>query len=350
MFDPGYTHRNIPVIRPEWLALHDEPVIDPGQPIIDPHHHLWDVPGSRYLVGELMHDLRSGHNVRSSVHIECKSGYRVTGAEAMRPVGETEFVLGCAGQAARHDPAPDGATVTACAGIVGYADLEQGTAVREVLQAHVQAGAGRFRGVRVRAAWHPDPAFQGPADGPPGDLMQRPRFREGFAEVQALGLACDLWVFHTQLQEAADLAQAFPQTAIVLNHAGGPLGIGPYAGRRDSVFADWSRDMRALARSSNVCVKLGGLAMPRIGFGFDALEVPPGSADLAAAWQPYIDTCLDAFGPARCMFESNFPVDKGMTGYRVLWNAFKRMAAGLTAAEKHRVFSGTAAEFYAIEA
>lgn len=351
MFDPGYTHRNFPIVRPEWLTRRVEPVIDPNQPIIDPHHHLWDVPGSRYLVDELMDDLRSGHDVRATVHVECKSGYRVVGPEAMRPIGETEFVLDCAAQAARLVPvSPDRRPIQACAGIVGYADLEQGAAAREVLQAHVDVGAGRFRGIRVRAAWHPDPAFAGPADGPPGDLLRRPKFREGFAELQALGLCCDLWVFHTQLQDAADLAQAFPETAIVLNHAGGPLGIGPYAGQRDSVFADWSQDMRALARSSNVCVKLGGLAMPRIGFGFDALETPPASEDLAAAWQPYIDTCLDAFGPTRCMFESNFPVDKGMTGYRVLWNAFKRMAAGLTETEKDRVFRGTAAEFYSIDA
>ncbi len=346
MFDPGYTHRNLPIVRPEWLARRTEPVIDPDQPIIDPHHHLWDMPGSRYLAEELMQDLRSGHDVRATVHVECKSGYRDTGPEAMSPVGETEFVLRCAEQAAGLSPGEP--PIHTCAAIVGYADLEQGAPVREVLQAHVEAGAGRFRGIRVRAAWHPDPALQGPADGPPGDLLRRAQFHEGFAELQPLGLRCDLWVFHTQLQEAADLAHAFPETAIVLNHAGGPLGIGPYAGQRDSVFADWSRHMRALAQSSNVCVKLGGLAMPRIGFGFDARDTPPSSMDLAAAWQPYIDTCLEAFGPARCMFESNFPVDKGMTGYRVLWNAFKRMATGLTPSEKDRVFRGTAAEFYSI--
>ena len=345
MFDPNYAHRNFPKIRPDWLARRTEAVIEPDQVIIDPHHHLWDVTGSRYLVPELLADLHSGHDVRSTVHIECKSGYRTEGPEALRPVGETEFAVTCASQAAAH-----GRPVRACAGIVGYADLMEGAAVADVLAAHVEAGAGLLRGVRVRAAWHADPAFQGPADGPPGDLLQQPRFREGFAQLHEVGLRCDMWVFHTQLPEVTALASAFPDTPIVLNHAGGPLGIGPYANKRAKVFADWSRDLRQLARQSNVSVKLGGLAMPRIGFAFDALDAPPSSAELAVAWQPYIDTCLDAFGPGRCMFESNFPVDKGMTGYRVLWNAFKRMASGLTQTEKDAVFWGAAAAFYGIAA
>ncbi len=343
MFDPSYTHRNFPQVRPEWLALRREEVLDPGQRIIDPHHHLWDVPGSRYLAPELAADLGSGHDVRATVHVECKSGYREDGPEALRPLGETAFVLACAAAAA-----VPGTRV--CAALVGWADLSLGAAVCEVLQAHLAMGQGRFRGVRVRAAWHPDPAFQGPADGPPGDMMRQPAFREGFAQLAPLDLSCDLWVFHTQLAEAAELAGAFPQTRIVLNHCGGPLGIGPYAGAREAVLAAWSRDLRALALCPNVCVKLGGLAMPRIGFGFDARDVPPGSAELAAAWQPYVDVCLDAFGPARCMFESNFPVDKGMVGYGVLWNAFKRMASGLAAAERDAVFHDTAAAFYRIAA
>jgi predicted TIM-barrel fold metal-dependent hydrolase len=220
--------------------------------------------------------------------------------------------------------------------------------VEAVLQAHLAAGGGLFRGIRVRAAWHPDPAFAGPADGPPEDLMQLPRFRAGFAQLARLGLTCDLWVYHTQLAQAADLAGAFPETRIVLNHVGGPLGIGPYEGRRDSVFADWARDIRILAQHRNVSIKLGGLAMPRIGFGFDRLDSPPSSAELATAWHPYIDTCLTAFEPRRCMFESNFPVDKGMTSYGVLWNAHKRMAAGLSPAERQDVFHDTAARFYAL--
>ena len=341
MFDPAYAHRNFPAIRPDWLARRAEPVIDPNQRIIDPHHHLWDVPGSRYLLPELLDDLASGHDVRATLHVECKSSYRTAGPEALRAVGETEFVVRCAHEAA------SGAPVRACAAMVGYADLALGAAVREVLEAHLAAGDGRFRGVRVRAAWHPDPAFAAPADGPPEGLLRQPGFLEGFAQLRPLGLSCDLWVFHTQLRAAAALAEAFPETPIVLNHAGAPLGIGPYEGKRDAVFAAWAADLRRLARRPNVSVKLGGLAMPRIGFGFDARETPPASAELAAAWQPYIDTCLDAFGPARCMFESNFPVDKGMTGYRVLWNAFKRMASGLSPDDKDRVFYGTAAAFYA---
>jgi L-fuconolactonase len=344
MLDPTYAQRNFPQVRPEWLALRQEDVLDPDQPIIDPHHHLWDVPDSRYLIAELLDDVRSGHNVRATVHVECKSGYRTQGPEELRPVGETEFVA----RYARAPTAESGHGVRPCAGIVGYADLSLGAPVRGVLQAHLEVGGGLFRGIRVRAAWHPDAAFEGPHDGPPGDLMQLPSFREGFAQLAPLGLTCDLWVFHTQLPQAAELASAFPDTPIVLNHVGGPLGIGPYAGKRDTVFAEWARDLRTLARNRNVHVKLGGLAMPRIGFGFDKLEAPPSSAELAAAWHPYIDTCLAVFEPRRCMFESNFPVDKGMTGYRVLWNAYKRMAAGLTSAERQAVFHDTAARFYGI--
>ncbi len=344
MFDDAYTHRNFPRIRPDWLALRQEEVLDPGQVIIDPHHHLWDVPGSRYLAADLLADLLDGHDVRTTVHVECKSGYRTEGPEALRPVGETDFVVRRAAEAAAAT-----AQVRACAAIVGWADLSLGEAVHAVLQAHSVAAEGRFRGVRVRAAWHPDPAFQGPADGPPGDMMRQAAFRAGFAQLAALQLSCDLWVFHTQLAEAADLANAFPTTPIVLNHLGGPLGIGPYAGQRAAVFAAWSRDLRALAACPNVFVKLGGLAMPRIGFGFDALDAPPSSATLAAAWQPYVDTALSAFGPRRCMFESNFPVDKGMASYRLIWNAFKRMAAGLSQAERDAVFRDTAAAFYRIE-
>jgi L-fuconolactonase len=346
MFDPVYAQRNFPQVRPEWLARRQEEVLDPGQPINDPHHHLWDVPGSRYLISDLLDDLRSGHKVRATVHVECKSGYGTEGPEELRPVGETESVA----RHAREAMAALGKGIHPCAGIVGYADLSQGASVRDVLRAHLEAGAGLFRGIGVRAAWHPDPAFQGPSDGPPGDLMQQPRFREGFDQLARLGLTCDLWVFHTQLAQAAELAGAFPDTPIVLNHVGGPLGIGPYAGKRDTVFAEWARSLRTLAKNRNVHVKLGGLAMPRTGFGFDELEAPPSSSELAAAWHPYIDTCLAAFEPQRCMFESNFPVDKGMTGYRVLWNAYKRMAAGLTATERQAVFHDTAAKFYAIPA
>ncbi|HYZ64650.1 MAG TPA: amidohydrolase family protein [Acetobacteraceae bacterium] len=279
------------------------------------------------------------------MHIDCKSGYRTQGPEVLRPVGETELMARFAREAAA-EPAN---RIRACAGIVGYADLTLGARVQDVLRAHLAAGGGLFRGIRVRAAWHPDPAFQGPADGPPSDLLQLPAFREGFAQLAPLGLTCDLWVYHTQLGDAAGLAAAYPETPIVLNHVGGPLGIGPYAGKRDAVFTEWKAGVRALARHENMHVKLGGLAMPRIGFAFDEREVPPSSAELAAAWQPYIDTCLDSFGPQRCMFESNFPVDKGMTGYRVLWNAYKRMASSLAPAEQDAVFHQTAARFYAID-
>src|SRR4051812_3700508 len=182
MFDIAYTRRNIPQIRPDWLARRQEEVLDPGQMIIDPHHHLWDVTDSRYLLPDLMEDLRSGHDVRATVHVECKSGYRDDGPEEFRPIGETEFVA----RFAREGQAESGGQGRPCAGIVGYADLSLGARVRDVLQAHLQDGNGLFRGIRVRAAWHTHPSFQGPADGPPSDLLQQPRFREGFAQLADL--------------------------------------------------------------------------------------------------------------------------------------------------------------------
>lgn len=344
MFDPAYAHRNFPTVRADWLASRQEDVIDPHLPVIDSHHHLWDVASAHYFEPELLADLGDGHDVRATVHVECKSHYRTEGPDLLRPLGETEFVLACIDRAAAL---PDGRDV--CQAIVGWADLTIGAAVRDVLQAHVEAGRGRFRGVRVRGAWHSDPFIHPEPHEPPQDLLSQPGFRAGFAELVGMDLACDLWLLHTQLAQGAELAKAFPEARIVLNHAGGPLGIGPYAGKRDEVFADWARDMRALAKLPNVSVKLGGLAMPRIGFGFDALERPPSSLDLAQAWKPYIHTCIEAFGADRCMFESNFPVDKGMTGYRVLWNAFKRMAEGASAADRHALFCGTAKAFYRID-
>jgi L-fuconolactonase len=221
-----------------------------------------------------------------------------------------------------------------------------GAGVETVLEAMIMAGGGRFRGIRYITASHPDEAARGSSVNRPAGLLISPKLREGFARLHPLGLSFDAWMYFTQLGELLDLARAFPETLIVLNHVGGAIGIGPYAGKRDEVFAAWKGGIEELAGCPNVHVKLGGLGMRLFGFDVQEGALPPSSEHLAALWRPYIETCIAAFGPERAMFESNFPVDKGSGAYPVFWNAFKRIAAGCSAAEKAALFQGTASRFY----
>jgi L-fuconolactonase len=322
-----------------------EAILEPDLAICDPHHHLWDFQGSRYLLPELLADLESGHNIESTVFVECGSFYRAAGPEPMKYVGETEFVGGQAAMAASGRYGP----VLACEGIVGRADLSGGAAVREVLESHVRAGNGRFKGVRHAGAYDPSPDIRRSHTAPPPGLYALPSFREGFAELGKLGLSFEAWQYHPQLGDVAALADAGPDVAIVLNHVGGPLGIGPYAGKRDEVFALWKAGIEDLARRPNVWVKLGGLGMTVCGFGFHRQDPRPGSDVLADAWRPYLETCIEAFGVSRGMFESNFPVDGASCDYAGLWNALKRVAAGASAAEKAALFKDNARRFYRLD-
>jgi L-fuconolactonase len=329
-------------VREDWLALHHEEIIEPELPIVDPHHHLWDAPSGRYLLDELTADLSTGHNVVATVFMECSAMLRADGDPDFRWVGETEFVNGVAAMSASGAYGPG----RACAGIVGRVDLRIGAKARDVLEAHLAAGGGRFRGIRNNGSWDPDPTLRSPRlEIAPGLLGER-AFREGFAELARLGLSFDSWLYHQQIAELADLARAFPDATIVLDHIGGPLGVNAYAGRRAEIFAYWQARIRDIGQCPNVSVKLGGMGMTMFGFGFEARERPPTSEELAQAWRPYVETCIEAFGTKRCMFESNFPVDKGYCSYPVLWNAFKRLAAGCSADEKADLFSRTAASVY----
>jgi predicted TIM-barrel fold metal-dependent hydrolase len=338
---PAASSRHLP-IRPDWLGKRTEEILEPDLPIIDPHHHLWDRPGNRYLLPELLADVGSGHNIRATVFLECREMYRAEGPPELRSLGETEFVTGVAAMSASGKY---GAT-KCCAGIVGNVDLRIGARAREVLERHITASGGRFRGIRNGSTWHADPSLRIFTSGAPEGLLLDRAWREGFACLAPLGLSFDAWMFHSQLSELVHLARAFPDTRIVLNHVGGALAIGPYAGKRDEAFAEWSGLVREVARCRNVVVKLGGLGMRLGGFDFAERALPPASAELAEAWRPYIDTCIEAFGPERAMFESNFPVDKGMCSYPVLWNAFKRLAAGYSVDEKRAMFHDTALRFY----
>ena len=330
-------------VRPEWLERRHEEIIEPGLPIVDPHHHLIDRPeNGRYLLPDLLADTGGGHNITATVYLEWLSMYRAQGPAEMRPVGEIEFANGVAAMTASGGYGK----TRVCAGIVGFADLALGAAVERVLEAQIAAGGGRFRGIRFISATHPDQAAWGSLVLRPAGLLMDGRVREGFARLAPLGLSLDAWMYHTQLGEMVDLARAFPETQIVLDHVGGPIGLGPYAGKRDEVFAAWSGMIRELAVCPNVHIKLGGLGMRMFGFTHHMGEMPPSSEELAAAWRPYIGTCIAAFGPERAMFESNFPVDKGSCGYAALWNAFKRIASGYSAAEKAALFGDTARKFY----
>ncbi len=328
--------------RPDWLGLVKEDVLEPDLPIIDPHHHLWDRDGNRYLMEEILDDVSSGHNVRSTVFMECRAMYRQGGDPEMAPLGETEFVNGIAAMSASGAYGP----CRVSEGIVGYANLQLGARARRVLEAQMMVGGGRFRGVRFITVHHPDPTARGASTNHPPGLLADKAFREGFAQLAPLGLTFDAWIYHTQLDELVDLARAFPQTTIVLDHVGGAIGLGPYAGRRDDVFKVWAAGIRRLGELPNVNVKLGGLGMRVFGFDFHERPKPPTSEQLASAWKPYIETCIAAFGPSRAMFESNFPVDKAAYGYPVMWNAFKRLTRGASAGEKRALFAGTAARVY----
>lgn len=335
----------------DWLALTKEETLDPGLPICDPHHHLWDHPkldaykDHRYLLDDLLADTGSGHNVVSTVFVECASMYRAHGPDEMKPVGETEFVNGIAAMSASGTYGPTRVN----AGIVGFADLGLGAAVAPVLEAHIAAGGGRFRGIRHAAGWDLSPNVNNSHTNPPASLYLDPTFRKGFACLAPLGLVFDAWLYHPQIPELTDLARAFPGTPIVLDHFGGPLGIGPYAGKRDEIFQQWKKDIAELAKCPNVMAKLGGINMKVSGFDWHKLDQPPGSEELAAATAPYYHYSIEHFGADRCMFESNFPVDKVTCSYNLLWNTFKRIAADCSDIEKADLFCGSATRFYRLD-
>jgi predicted TIM-barrel fold metal-dependent hydrolase len=333
-----------PTVREDWLARHQEEILEPALPIIDAHHHLWDRPKWPYLLPDLLRDAR-GHNVVATVFVQCGAMYRQDGPEELRPVGEVEFVNGVAAMAASG---LYGKT-RACAAIVGHADLMLGARAEAVLEKLKGAAPDRFRGIRHITAWHPDRAVKATIYDPPPHQLLDTKFQEGFRCLDRLGLSFDAFVYHTQLDDVAKLADAFPHTPIVLNHVGGPVGVGPFAGKQAEVLESLRKDLRALGQRANVVMKIGGLGMHLPGFALHERTEPADSAALAAVWRPYFEACLDAFGPDRCMFESNFPVDKISTAYAVLWNAFKRLAGGLSAADKTALFSGTAARVYRIE-
>ncbi|MGB6087786.1 amidohydrolase family protein, partial [Parvibaculum sp.] len=277
--------------NPEWLAQVKEAALEPDLPIIDPHHHLWDHPGSRYELDELLADLSQGHNIRATVFVECAAMYRADGPDALKPIGETEYVNGIAAKSASGG---FGETRVAAA-IVGFADLQLGAAVDEVLEAHIARAPDRFRGIRHASAFDDSPAIRPSHTHPPKGLLGLPAFREGFARLKDHGLSFDAWLFHHQIPELTALARAHPETRIIFDHFGGPLGIGHYEGKREEIFAQWKRDVAELATCPNVVAKLGGINMAVNGFGWHKRATPPTSDELVAATRDWYIYAIDLF-------------------------------------------------------
>jgi len=318
----------------EWRALVDEPVIDPEQRIVDPHHHLFPGGPLPYDLEAFLSDVRGGHRVERTVYMECGTGYRKDGPPELAPVGETEFVVDAAAR-----------TGGLIGGMVGHTDLRLPN-LDDVLDAHVEAGRGLFRGIRDALSC-PIPADQLIVAGhAPAGLSEDPAFRAGVTRLGARGLTYDTWHYHYQNREFLELARAVPGTQMVLDHFGTPLGEGRYANERDAIFEQWKRDIDEISRCDNVVAKLGGLAMPDNGFGWHAAGRPPTSDEFVAAQGRYYQHMIECFGTDRCMFESNFPVDRMSVSYRVLWNAFKKIARDCSPDERNALFAGTATRVY----
>ena len=335
----------------DWLALTPEPILEPELPICDPHHHFWDfrterVPYQRYLLHELAADIHSGHNVRSTVFIEARAMYRADGPEEMRPVGEVEFVQGLAAASASGLYGPG----RAAAAIVGHANLNLGERVAPVLDALQVASPNRFRGIRHSVTWDPHPEVDNTAAHKMERQLASDQFRAGARVLARRGLSLEGWLYFPQLPELADFAKAVPDLTIILNHIGGLMRVGPYANRDAEVLATWRSGIAAVATCPNVYMKLGGLGMPRTGFDWHTRNKPIGSEELAASMAPWLTYCIEQFGPNRCMFESNFPVDKVSFSYNVMYNAFKRFSKGYSVAERAAMFHDTAARVYRIDA
>ncbi|MFP6605809.1 MAG: amidohydrolase family protein [Myxococcota bacterium] len=326
-----------------WHAQVQEEILEPERPIVDPHHHLWHalrfMPS--YLLEDLWADTGSGHNIVETVFLECSAEYRAEGPEHLRPIGETEFVADIAAQSAKGGPGK-----ARIAGIVAHADLQLGDAVEEVLALHEQAGRGLFRGIRHAGAHDEDPEALMIAAQAPVGLYQDASFRAGLKRLGELGYSYDTWHYHHQNPSFAELARAVPDTPMVLDHFGTPLGVGRFAGRRAEIFEQWKKGVAEVAECPNVVAKLGGLAMPDNGFGWHERDLPPTSDEFVEAQAPYYLHMIECFGPDRCMFESNFPVDRLSISYPVLWNGLKKIVRDFSEDEKDAMFRATASRVY----
>ena len=340
----GNTFRHSVALN-RWIArTRKEQALEPELPIIDPHHHLWDDDRGPYLLPDILNDIGGGHNVTATVFIECRTHYRAGGPEAERPLGEVEFVNGISAMSASDGYGP----TRVAAAIVGHADLRLGEKVQDVLERQIALTGGRMRGIRWSIPYDASEVGQHVARFVAEGISRDTTWRAGFSRLAKLGLTFEGWCYHPQIPEITALARAFPDITIILNHVGGFLGVRPYSSRGKEEFGKWKRSIVELATCPNVVVKLGGLGMLIFGFDLHLRDAPPSSELLATTWKPFIETCIEAFGPQRGMFESNFPVDKQSCDYTACWNAFKRISAGASASEKAALFHDTAAQIYRI--
>ena len=335
-------------VRQEWLNQHIEDPISPNIPIIDPHHHLWDVGFGRYYIEELLEDINSsGHNILSTVYIMSSSNtkiYSKDGLEEFKPLTEIEFATS---EGKRADLIPNN-KVKVNASIVGSVDLTYGNKLQPVLEKAVNISEGRLKGIRMLLASHIDPRISSGAVKSDLGLMLHPNFIDGAKCIQNANLSLDFWIYHTQLNEMEKIARALPDLTIILNHIGGPIHLGEYEGKQAATHREWRSAMMRLSRIPNINVKLGGLGMAVNGAKFHNNKFPPNSVQLSDVWKPWIYETIDMFGFDRCMFESNFPVDKGSCSYGALWNAFKILAKDMSDDEINKLFSKNAAKIYKI--
>lgn len=329
-----YPHHRV---REAWLALSKEEAISPDQPIFDAHHHLWDRPEGRYTCGEFQDDVGQGHDVRASLFVQCRTGYRSDGPEELRPLGEVETILEWCHAFPEHP-----------AGLIVYADLQLGEKVDPVLDAMLLAGGAKVLGVRNTTAYHPSPAISSNPVPAQDGILRSEAFKTGAKRLIERGLTLDVWAYQTQLDDVCALARALPELSVVVNHCGGPLGMGPYRRDRREAFHAWRSSLKQVAELPNTRIKIGGFGLKVVGFDYASQPTPPDSHQLAKDWAPYFDSCLDLFGSNRAMFESNFPVDKGQFSYCTLWNAFKRLSENLQEDERCDLFWRSAAQCYGV--
>ena len=331
----------------EWIAQIKEEIIDPKLPIIDPHHHLWNGDNQLagtfpYLIENLNEDTFSGHNIVGTIFMECAQGYYSDGEEKYKPVGETEFVVNLIKDSKKL---PESTNII---GIIGFADLMFGSEVRGVLNKHILKGEGLFRGIRHAAGWDKNNEIHNSHSNPIENIYHNKNFMKGAEELINLNLTFDAWHYHHQITDLSIFSKKYPELSIIHDHFGGPLGVGPYEGKRQEIFKKWKDDISLLSESKNVYAKLGGLAMPVNGWNFHKQDKPASSEQIVDMHHEYYLHTIDCFGVDRCMFESNFPVDRRSISYHVLWNAFKKMVSDYSDEDKNKLFFKNAKDIYMV--
>ena len=331
----------------EWIAQIREEIINPELPIIDPHHHLWNgdnqLAGSfPYLIENLNEDTFSGHNIVGTIFMECAQGYYLDGEEKYKPVGETEFVINLIKDSEKLSKS------TNIMGIIGFADLMLGHEVKDVLNTHLSKGEGLFRGIRHAAGWDKNNEIHNSHSNPIENIYHNKSFMKGAEELINLKLTFDAWHYHHQINDLSIFAKKYPELTIIHDHFGGPLGVGPYEGKKEEIFKKWKDDISLLSESKNVYAKLGGLAMPVNGWNFHKQNKPASSDQIVDMHHEYYLHTINCFGVERCMFESNFPVDRRSVSYHVIWNAFKKMVLGYSDEDKNKLFFKNAKDVYGV--